>query len=96
MMHEYRRLAILELLQGSPNVPHVILVDELERLAVPGTDAEITDDAEYLKKAGAIAIDAINSGREVLHAYRLLVIGDEHLKRKRSIPGVSRARWKKV
>lgn len=97
-MEEYRRLAILELLQGQSldGVPHEILVDELERLVVPGTEEQIIDDLAYLKRAGAIATDELRHGKSTLQSHRLLPVGEEHLKRKRTLSGVARARWKKV
>jgi hypothetical protein len=92
-MKDYRRLEILQLLQGSQaaGVPHEILADELERLLVPGTDQDIRDDAAYLQRAQAIAIDQVGAN---LVAYRLLLVGEEHLKRKRALAGVSKPRWK--
>lgn len=93
MNSEYRRLVILQLLDKSSvnGVAHELLVCELERLAVDGTDAQIVSDANFLKRAGAIDIDAIAHGDTLLIAYRIQPFGEEHLKRLRTITGVHRA-----
>lgn len=93
MKSEYRRLAIIQLLEKSSvhGVSEQIIMLELERIFVDGTEQQIRDDLSYLVKADAIGVDVAHDDGHELRAYRLKTLGEEHLKRLRTITGVTRA-----
>lgn len=91
-IREHRRLAILQLLSKGDSYGHQqhLIIAELERVGVPGTESETLADMSWLQAAGLVNIEAREGGN--YYVMHLTTLGEEVCNRKRFVQGIAKPR----
>lgn len=94
VIQEQTRLAMLQVLQGQgvDGLNRDVLFAELYQLAVPGTEAQLRSELDWLAQAGLVSLDSLLAGAVIVA--KLTLEGDEVCKRRRTVPGVAAPKFK--